>query len=207
MADAPTAMLDLPRERQLLGRARAGDRAAIGVLYRSFAPRLYAQVLMPKLGNAQAAEDALSETFRSFIEQLHRVEVDDRSLFHWLARVASNKATDQHRVRARGGRALASFEDMLTPLRDSGEGSPAAQLERSDARRVLRDDVETVLGGLNPRYRRALQLRFLEDRSRQHCAEALEVKLATFDVVLLRALRAFHKAWQVRPAPEEGGAR
>ena len=52
-----------------------------------------------------------------------------------------------------------------------------------------------MLARLNPRYRRALELRFFEERSRQECAAALEVKLGTFDVLLLRALRAFRKEW------------
>ena len=49
---------------------------------------------------------------------------------------------------------------------------------------------------INPRYKRALTLRFLEDRPRVECAELLEVKVATFDVLLLRALRAFRERWQ-----------
>jgi RNA polymerase sigma-70 factor (ECF subfamily) len=53
---------------------------------------------------------------------------------------------------------------------------------------------------LHPRYARALTLRFLEDRTRDECATLLEVKVATFDVVLLRALRAFRERWQARVA-------
>jgi DNA-directed RNA polymerase specialized sigma24 family protein len=52
-----------------------------------------------------------------------------------------------------------------------------------------------VLAGMNPRYARAIRLRFFDELSREVCAEALEVTVATFDVVLLRALRAFKKTW------------
>jgi RNA polymerase sigma-70 factor (ECF subfamily) len=52
-----------------------------------------------------------------------------------------------------------------------------------------------VLERLNDRYRRAIELRFLEELSRESCAAALDVKLGTFDVLLLRALRAFRKDW------------
>jgi DNA-directed RNA polymerase specialized sigma24 family protein len=52
-----------------------------------------------------------------------------------------------------------------------------------------------VLASVNPRYRRAIELRFLDDRSREDCARLMEVKLGTFDVLLLRALRAFRQQW------------
>lgn len=187
---------DLRWERRCLERFRAGDREAFAALYRAFAPRLYGQVLMPKLGNRQAAEDALSETFRTLLERADRVDVDDRSLFHWLARVAANKAIDMHRVKARTGRALSSFEGLLSPLRDAG--GPADELEARDTRAQAQQAVARVLPALNPRYRRAIELRFFEEQSRERCAELMEVKLGTFDVVLLRALRAFRKEWEAQ---------
>ena len=189
---------ELALQRSLLRRAQAGDRAALGQLYRAFAPRLYRSVLMPRLGNAQAAEDALSETFRTLIEHLHNVDAESRSLYVWLARVARNKATDQHRARQRGGRALASFEPMLKPLRADADLGPEAEMEQRDNRLLLAHHVERVMDELNPRYRRALTLRFIEDRTRAECAAAMEVRLGTFDVLLLRAVRAFHRTWEVK---------
>ena len=61
-------------------------------------------------------------------------------------------------------------------------------------RQALRKRIEDVLDTLNPRYARVLRLRLLEDRSREDCAELLEVKLGTLDVLLFRAVRAFRKA-------------
>ncbi len=68
----------------------------------------------------------------------------------------------------------------------------------------MRDAVATALARINPRYRRALELRFFEDQDRDRCAAALEVKIGTFDVLLLRALRAFRAAWLDSAAPELG---
>lgn len=195
---------DLRWERRCLARARQGDREAFAALYRAFAPRLYRQVLMPKLGNRQAAEDALSETFRVLLERAHEVEAGKRSLFHWLSRVASNKAIDMHRVKARTGRALVSFEALLGPLRH--EADPGARLEQNDMRRRAQIAVSEVLENLNPRYRRAIELRFLQEQPRERCAELMAVRLGTFDVVLLRALRAFRRQWEQRFASPEGSA-
>ena len=182
------------RERALLGRARKGDRAAVAELYRAFAPRLYRTVLMPRLGNPQAAEDALSETFRTALEKLEQFDDTGVSIYFWLSRIAVNKATDMHRVKARTKRALTSFEDLLAPLRGSAP-RPEKELVEAERSAQLEDAVATVLARINPRYARAIELRFLEDKSRPDCAEAMDVKLGTFDVLLLRALRAFRKEW------------
>ena len=182
-------------ERRCLDRARRGDRQAFAELYQAYAGPLYSRVLMPRLGNPQAAEDALSETFRTLLEKIDRFEDKGVSIWFWLSRIAVNKATDMHRVKGRTSRALASFESLLAPLRH-GPDNPGVAVEDRDERQRLARAVHTVLESINPRYRRAIELRFLEDRPRQDCADALDVKLGTFDVVLLRALRAFRKEWE-----------
>jgi RNA polymerase sigma-70 factor (ECF subfamily) len=182
-------------ERDCLDRARRGDRAAFAELYQAFAADLFRRVLMPRLGNRQAAEDALAETFRTLLERLDDYEDQGKSVWHWLARIAINKATDMHRVKGRTSRALANFEGLLKPL-EIGPSDPASEF----ALRIESDHVKRavvgVLDRLNPRYRRAIELRFLEDRSREDCAKELDVKIGTFDVLLLRALRSFRKEWE-----------
>ena len=51
-----------------------------------------------------------------------------------------------------------------------------------------------VLGRINPRYADAIRLRILEERSREEAALSLGVSVATFDVVLHRAMAALRKA-------------
>ena len=178
----------LGRERELLSRARAGDRAAFAEIYEAFARALYARVLMPRLGNAAAAEEALAETFHTALEKLADFDDRGRSVWFWLARIAANKATDQHRARARGGRALQSYARLV--LLD--EAAPPPEPRQAAE---LRAAVERVLGSIHARYRRAIELRFFEEQPREACARELQVQLGTFDVVLLRALRAFRAAW------------
>ncbi|MGE0786777.1 MAG: RNA polymerase sigma factor [Sandaracinaceae bacterium] len=184
----------IAKERRLVERMREGDQRAITEIYRAFAPRLFSRVLMPKLGNRDAAEDALGETFRTGIEKLSTWDDKGVSLYFWLARIAANKATDMHRVKARTRRALASFEELLAPLRPSAP-RPEKQLVEKERDALLKENVEASLARINPRYAHAIRLRFLEDKSREACAEILDVKIGTFDVLLLRALRAFKKEW------------
>lgn len=182
-------------EDECLARAKRGERAAFGELYREYAPAIFARVLLPKLGNRPAAEDALAETFRVALERLHHYESRGVSFYFWLVRIAANKATDMHRVKQRTGRALSSLESLLGPLADAPDG-PGKQLEDATELAQMRQRVATCLDALNPRYRQAIELRFFDERERQDCADLLDVKLGTFDVLILRALRAFRKEWE-----------
>jgi RNA polymerase sigma-70 factor (ECF subfamily) len=184
----------LAQERQWLDALRGGDGRAWTPLYQAFSQPLYRRILLPRLGDPAAAEDALAETFRKAFERLDRWEDRGKGLWPYLATIAANQAHDMHRARGRGARALASFEAMLAPLAE-GDGPADGAGADPDAGR-LRGAIDRALAAINPRYRRALELRFFEDRSREECAARLEVKVPTFDVLLLRALRAFRQEWQ-----------
>ncbi len=184
----------LRKERKLISAAVDGDREAFAALYREHAGVLFTRVLFPKLGQRQAAEDALSETFRAALERLHTFKPGKVSIYFWLARIASNKAMDMHRVRGRTNRALANFEGLMSPLIPTSD-EPGARVEQEQELTALRTRIDEVLAGLNPRYRRAIELRLIEERSRQECADLMEVKLGTFDVVFLRAVKAFRRDW------------
>jgi RNA polymerase sigma factor (sigma-70 family) len=185
----------LAQERQSLDAHRRGDRRALDRLFEAYAEALYRRVLLPRLGDPTAAEDALAETFRKALQRLDGYEDRGRGLWPYLATIAANEAIDVFRERARRRRALVRFEALLAPLAD--EQTPPGPDEEPDRARV-RAAVDEVLGAINPRYRRAIELRFLQERSREDCAAAMEVKLGTFDVLLLRALRAFRQAWELR---------
>ncbi len=183
-------------ETQVLARARRGDRQAWGELYEAYAKRLFARVLLPKLGNHAAAEDALAETFRTAIERVAQFEPRGASIYFWLSRIASNKAVDMHRARGVTGRAIANLETQLIPLLDAPV-TPDGAVEIRDQYLTVRARITTCLEQLNPRYRLAIELRFFRELSREACAEELQVRLGTFDVVLLRALKALRKQWDL----------
>jgi RNA polymerase sigma factor (sigma-70 family) len=180
----------LDRERGWLSALKRGDRRAFDSLFQAYALPLYRQVLLPRLGEPAAAEDALAETFRKAFQQLQDGRYTDqgKGLWPYLATIATNQTHDLHREQTRRGRALAEFAALLQMLPASTPGGDDAT--------ALRSAVGHTLVRLNERYRRAIELRFIEERAREDCAAALAVKLETFDVLLLRALRAFRKQWQ-----------
>jgi RNA polymerase sigma-70 factor (ECF subfamily) len=181
-------------ERRCLKKILQGDLDAFGELYREFAGPLYSRILLPLTGHPQAAEDALADTFRAALEGIGQYRQKGLSIWFWLTRIARNKAMDQHRSRSRTHKALTSYDSLLAPLRPDSPG-PGDRLEWRQENEKLSSAVKEVLEKLNPRYRRVIELRFLQDQPRRVCAEELDVKLGTLDVLVLRALRAFRKEW------------
>lgn len=182
-------------EKRVVRRTLRGDSEAFGALYEAFADPLMRRILLPRLGDLTAAEDALSETFQSALTNLEGYRDQGAGIWPWLARIAANKATDMHRRAGRTGRALADVRALLPPnLAPSADPEGALLAAREE--RSLGARIAETLESLNPRYRRAIELRLVEERAREDCAALLDVKVGTFDVLLLRALRAFRTTWE-----------
>jgi RNA polymerase sigma factor (sigma-70 family) len=188
--------VDADSDNALVVRAQAGDRAAFSRLYARYAPDLYRRVLMPRCGKPEAAEEALAETFRTLLTSSARYEPHPAGPWPWLSRVAASRAMDGHRKERKKGRALANFHALVAPL--VPETMPPDEATRARERADLSHKVERVLADVNPRYRQAIELRFFEELPRETCAARMNLQLGTFDVTLLRALRAFKAAWQSR---------
>lgn len=204
LTDPPlTSTERLAWEAKLVRSAQQGDAAAFAALYRAYAQPIFARVLMPKLGHREAAEDALGETFRTAYEGLQRFEPRGTSIYHWLARIAANKAMDQHRARRVTGRALVDLESQVATFFQVPT-SPDARLSQASEQQRFRTRLAAASAALNPRYRQAIELRFFHDCPRDECAEAMGVKVATFDVLLLRALKALRKAWEESETSTDG---
>lgn len=182
-------------EREQLAAWQRGDKGAFSELYRAYAGLLYARVVLPILKQPAAAEDALADTFERAHGKRRDARVEDRSLYFWLARIARNRALDVLR-RGKVERLAKEKLEAGALLLGIEEPNAESQLAVRDEEQLLTVRIRAVLEVLHPRYRQALQLRILEERSREACAGALGVSVPTFDVVLLRALRAFRKSFE-----------
>lgn len=187
-------------EQSLVELARAGDQRAWRELYRRFAPPLYSQIVLPRCGDRDAAADAVASAFHRAWDRLHTFVHQDKSIWFWLVPIAKHALYDAFRHAERQHRVAETATRLLGPLVDERNAWTAVELA-ADAL-ILRRRVAQTLQVIHPRYARAIELRFLEERSREACASALEVKLGTFDVVLLRALRAFRMAWEATAEPD-----
>ena len=100
---APVQEVDPERrlEAELVVRAQAGDRKALGDLLTRFGPALYRNVLLPRLGSEAAARDALSETYAKVVERIGQFKWQDVGFYPWLRVVALRVALDALRARKR----------------------------------------------------------------------------------------------------------
>jgi len=186
------ALERLERERELVVRAQAGDRTAVGELLSRHGAALYRNVLLPRLGSEAAAKDALSETYARVVEKIDRFTWQNVGFYPWLRTVALRVALDA--LRARKRMVLWEAEDVEREVDQSSTQTPVDQrLSDSRDREAARAKVETALGKINPRYARVIRMRVLEERPREEVAAELEVTPATFDVLLHRAISALKK--------------
>lgn len=185
---------ELEAERLQCERAAQGDRAALGQLLRRYGPALYRSVLLPRLGSEAIAQDALAETYARVVERFAQFQWQSCGIYPWLRVIALHIALDM--LRARRREALFEPADLQreidaaeTDLTARGEAELCEKRDLADARAR----VDAALGRLNPRYAQAIRLRVLEERPREEVALALGVSVATFDVVLHRAMTSLKK--------------
>lgn len=187
----------LIEEKRLVEEAQAGNLDAMRPLFEQYAPPLYATVIMPRVGNRAAAEDVLRDTLATAIEKLDQFQWKGRSIYSWLRQIAVNKSYDVHRKTKR--------KQKLVEAMSAEMATATAPEHRADAQMIAAEDknrnrvrIADTLAALNPRYRTAIELRLIEELSRDECAARLEVSVGTFDVLLFRAVRSFRKHFGTR---------
>jgi RNA polymerase sigma-70 factor (ECF subfamily) len=183
-------------EEGLVRRAQRGDREALRQLLAKHAEALYARVILPRLGDPSTAEDLLKATMVTAIEKLSTFHWQGRSIYFWLRQIAVNRIIDHHRRNQRAQRLAQSLAREPEPEPEGlGRSGAETELIAREERRINGERVRAALAKLNPRYRRAIELRLLQELPRQQCALQLEVTLGTFDVLLFRAVNAFRRSF------------
>ena len=153
----------------LVGRARAGDRAAMASLIRRHQGVAFG-VAYRLLGSREDAEDAAQEAFVQVLTQLDRL-LNPGAFVGWLRKVTANLCLDRLR---RGGRVVLEPLDAEMPLADTARGPEAHAL---DAER--RQELERALASLPAPYRVAVVLRDVEGMTYAEVAALLRVPEGT----------------------------
>ncbi len=143
---------------------------------------------------------ALDKTAKSFelgrfldaMENLHRFRWQGKGLLPWLIRIGKNLCLDHLR---KAGRTSAWPEGFEQQIPDRSDSNAESLLGRAELSEVLRERIDACMTDLNPRYRRVLELRMIEKRTRHDAAEQLEVTIGTLDVLLFRACKSFRKVY------------
>lgn len=195
-------------ERELVQRAQAGDRVAFRALYQRFAPSVYRYAIVPTVHDRTLAEDLLADTFVRALENLHRFKWQGKGFLPWLIRIAKNLCLDHLRKSGRVGAWPVGFENLLP---DPGDVGGEAAVTRQQMAGVMRTRIDACLEDINPRYRKVLELRLVQQMARDQAASEMDVSIGTLDVLLFRACKAFRKVYVQRygesPKQDFEGAR
>lgn len=154
-------------EARLIGRVRAGDRRAFGILVERHLARAVA-VANRVLRNQADAEDVVQDAFLAALRHIDEFKLD-RPFWPWLARIVVNRSLDlQASIRIRAA----------TPLEPTIAGREATPLERAE-RSDFMEQFRAALTKLPPRRRLVIELFELEEMSVTDIASATGSSPAT----------------------------
>jgi RNA polymerase sigma factor (sigma-70 family) len=194
----------LEEEQRLVEEAQRGNLDAMRPIFERYASPLYAAVILPRLGDAAAAEEVLRDTLATAVEKVGMFRWQGKSIYPWLRQIAVNKVYDVHRQSRRSQR-LVDAMAVEVPQATGPEVQADAQLMAEQERRHNRVRIDETLALLSERYREAIRLRLIEELPREECARLMAITVGNFDVLLFRAVRAFRKQFGERnPASEAG---
>jgi RNA polymerase sigma-70 factor (ECF subfamily) len=118
-------------------------------------------------GDADVAADCVADAFERAYVRWRRVGSLDDPL-GWVRRVAINRATDVHRRRTRGRRALLR-------LAGRAELRPNTELVMSDAASFHDGELAAAVADLSPQQRAVVALHYLDDLSVADVAHAMDL--------------------------------
>lgn len=183
---------------EALERARAGDPEGLARLYRLYSGPVYAY-LLAQVPSPQDAEEILGEVFVAAVRELPRTG-DAGGFRAWLYRVATNRAIDLARRRAR--RPEGPLEGL--DLRPADDDVEAEALSRADRERLWR-----AVRALPDDQRRVIALRLTGGLSAAEIAPIVGKRVGAVKALQHRALanlaRALGRPYPSRPGERLGG--
>jgi RNA polymerase sigma-70 factor (ECF subfamily) len=190
MSSKRAAAPDASQQAFLIERAKQGDEAAVGDLYRRHAPRIYAY-LASRVGDATLAEDLTSEVFVRALEGLPRYQDRGIRFSAWLYRIAHDRMVDHVRRQARR---------PTTPLQD--ERLPAqAGIDELVETRLRVAQLDKAMDQLTAEQRQVILLRFVHGLKLGEVAYVMSKSTAAVKMLQLRALTRLRET--VAPAGHE----
>ncbi|MEE9618046.1 MAG: sigma-70 family RNA polymerase sigma factor [Anaerolineae bacterium] len=164
-------------ERQLIERARRGNRGALGELYRRHVDAIYRYVHL-RVGDPTVAEDLTAEVFLRALEGLGEYRYTGVPLIAWLYRIARARTADHWR---RAGRYQEiELSDKIAATGSDPEVIASARIERSDLVAALRR--------LTDNQQQVIILRFVEEMSLAQAAAVMGKTVGAVKALQHRAL-------------------
>jgi len=197
-ARAPDTSTDVP-EIELLGRIKAGDRAAFVALMRRHNQKLY-RTARSILRDDAEAEDAVQEAWMIAYRSLAGFR-GDAKLSTWLVRIVVNESIGRLRKHKRDAEVIRlghgddRDEQTLETTMDETPGvQTEAQPEAMAIRGEMRKLLEAKIDLLPEAFRTVFMLRAVEEMTVEETAAALGIPEATVRTRFFRAKGALREA-------------
>ena len=166
--------MDLPAERELVERCRAGDEGAFQQLVDTYKDLVFA-LIARTVQDRSRAEDLAQDVFLRIHRGLPYFRGEAR-LATWIYRIVANVCVqEQSRPRS-----PVSLDDERTPVRPGAADRRFDDLE-------LRDRLEKAIARLPPHYRLLIAAHYLDGVQYEDLAEALDAPLGTIKTQIYRA--------------------
>ncbi|VTU22266.1 Sigma-K factor [Variovorax sp. PBS-H4] len=162
-----------PEELNALFRAvaLAGDRQAFAALFKHFAPRVKAYLMLCGTGEA-VAEELTQETMVSLWRKAALFDPDRAGLSTWIFAIARNLRVDH--LRRAGNRTVADEDDQASQIPD-----PLPALDEQVLARQRESRVRAAMSRLSQDQAHILRLSFFEEHPHARIAEELGLPLGT----------------------------
>ncbi len=157
-------------DRECMSRVRAGDHAALSVLYDRHTPLLYSLALRI-VRRAGDAEDVVQETWLQVWRSAATWDLSRGSVAGWLVTIVRSRAIDRYRSLA----SRLHAESAVEPLAVSAPDEPGMLVES----RQRHQKVSEALGALPEPQRDSLELAYFGGLSQSEIADRLGAPLGT----------------------------
>ncbi len=169
-------------EPQLLARARRFEEDALAEIFDRYNAGLYRYALR-LLGDADLAQECMSETFSRFLQALRRRAGPQDYLQAYLYRIAHNLITDHYRSKV----------PPSLPLDVELQSDPAKDPFQAVADKMELQQVRSALALLTPDQRQVIMLKYLEEWDNQEIARALDKPIGAVKSLQHRALESLRR--------------
>jgi RNA polymerase sigma-70 factor, ECF subfamily len=163
-----------PSEGELVEEAKTNPQA-LGILYRTFEPRITAYV-MRRVGDKHEAEDIVADVFLAMVRQLPRYRCAETPFSAWLYRIATNQIN--YWVRKRRVRSFFSSPPDVVDPRSAPEDDG--------------EQVRLALCRLPLKFQSVLSLYYLEQLAVDEISQVLECPTGTVKSRLARGRDLLH---------------
>jgi RNA polymerase sigma-70 factor (ECF subfamily) len=173
---------DVKTDRELLGRAKRYDTAALGELYDHHAPRIYAY-LYRQVRDPHLAEDLTGDVFVRMLGAIRSERFWQTSFQAWLYRIAHNLVVDHYR---RASRTSGWEADEVLMVTDD-------DVTAAVATRLAREQLGAAIRRLTPDQQQVLTLRFGAGMTARETARVVDKSVGAVEALQHRALVALRR--------------